>query len=85
MSYICSASHVACPTCLIIHENREFNVLVVTLHLDAPSNGIFLAIFSVSETPEDAIQFLRHCSFQISGPESSPIYIYKLPGLTSLL
>ena len=48
MSYIFSASHVACPACLIIHENRKFNVLVVSLHLDAPSNGIFSSdVFSV--------------------------------------
>ena len=56
------------PTCLIIHENRKFNVSVVTLYLDAPSNRIFLAMFSVSETPEDAIQFSRALSFQISSP-----------------
>ena len=48
MSYIISASHVACSTCLIIQRTRKFNVLVVTLHLDAPSNGIFSSdVFSV--------------------------------------
>ena len=59
MSYIISASHVACSTCLIIQRTRKFNVLVVTLHLDAPSNGIFLAMFSVSETPEDGLHFFE--------------------------
>ena len=80
MRYILSASHVACPTCLIIHENRNFNVLVVTLHLDEPSNGIFLAMFSVSETPEDGLHFLRAFVFRFQALDPSPIYIFKLPG-----
>ena len=48
--------------------------------------GFFLAMFSVSETPEDALQFLRVLSFQISSPWFlSPLYLNSLPGFCSFL
>ena len=64
------------PICLIIHDNREFNVLVVTLHLDAPSNGIFPSdFFSIWDTGRCNTIFEGAVAFRFLAPDSSPIYV----------